>query len=105
MKYKDWINNQKCLCHTNYAFECNGDVCGHHVKTKGMGGKRNPEFDYKNLVPLCHKHHMYVHNKGKKAFFNRYSILLEETAVKLYDKWASIQSIIDRYFAYSKLKK
>lgn len=36
---------------------CFGEVCAHHIKTKGSGGDDVPY----NLIPLCMKHHEEIH--------------------------------------------
>lgn len=49
-------------------------VCGapgvdlHHIKTRGAGGG-DEEF---NLMPLCHKSHVEVHNIGLLSFSKKY---------------------------------
>jgi len=40
----------------------------HHWRTKGAGGQDHED----NLVPLCRKHHVEFHNKGRKTFFSEY---------------------------------
>jgi len=64
-------------------------VCGrpraqkHHVKAKGMGGKRGKDFDLNNVVWLCIDHHTGpkgIHTMGRHTFARTYNIDLEKIA-------------------------
>ncbi len=51
-----------CICGTSYQ------VSAHHIKTKGAGGD-DSEW---NLIPICHSHHVGIHQLGLNQFINRY---------------------------------
>ena len=74
MTYKEWIQKQRCCV----SYRCTGDICAHHLKTRGAGGK-----DEKNLLPLCVKHHTEIHQIGKITFSGKYNLDLE-TVCRLY---------------------
>ena len=44
--------------------ECLGPIHAHHTVTKGAGGGDE------GAVPLCSKHHDYVHVKGRNEFWD-----------------------------------
>lgn len=98
MKFSEWIKHQKCLCQKEFGFECMGDVVGHHVKAKGIGGKRKPEFDFWNLVPLCYYHHRQVHDKSAFQFEQKYGINLKEKAQNYYEKYATFEDVVRRFY-------
>lgn len=67
---KSRIVNKEILSHLK-GTPCT--ICGypgvaHHVKTVGAGGDDVIE----NLMVLCHKHHMEVHQKGLTEFAAKY---------------------------------
>lgn len=62
-----------------HCLSCRKRPChAHHVKTKGAGGT------YRDLVPLCPKHHMELHNSGRKTFAAGHSVNLTEQAERIY---------------------
>ena len=80
--YRDFIRSLGCVVGGK---DCFGDILAHHVKTKGAG-----HGDEYNLVPLCFSHHTWnngVHAIGKIRFEEKYSLNLEDLAVKLYEHW------------------
>jgi hypothetical protein len=77
---RQWIASLPCI------------VCGrrpsepHHVRARGMGGKRPPEFDAANLVPLCSDHHRLgpdAVERGKRTFEERFGLDLAAVAQRL----------------------
>ncbi len=60
MRYVD--ENKRCIV---CRFE---GVDLHHVKTRKSGGSDEKE----NLMPLCHKHHVEIHNMGTTSFTIKY---------------------------------
>lgn len=42
----------------------------HHVKSRGAGGTDEME----NLIPLCRRHHVEIHQIGRKTFVKKYSL-------------------------------
>ena len=40
----------------------------HHIKTRKSGGS-DSKF---NLLPLCHRHHVEIHNSGTTSFVKKY---------------------------------
>ena len=70
----------KDLCNSYQDMSCaicfirgGGRICGHHIKPKGSGGHDHT----KNLIPVCHKHHMEFHNKGLRYVINTYDTAKE----------------------------
>ena len=67
-------------------------VCGirpshaHHLRSKGAGGT------FKDLVPLCEKHHYEFHNTGTRTVQTKYDIDLTEHAEVLYTRLAPLRS-------------
>ena len=67
-------------------------VCGirpshaHHLRSKGAGGT------FKDLVPLCEKHHYEFHSTGTRTFQSKYDIDLTEHAEVLYTRLAPLRS-------------
>lgn len=82
-----WIASLPCL------------VCGrrpsepHHVKARGMGGKRPEWFEVANLVPLCSSHHRLgpdaVERIGRARFEDAHDLDLTLEALDLESRWAS----------------
>ena len=63
-------------------------VCGkrgpsdaHHYKSRGAGG------DSRHLVPLCHPHHLAIHQAGVHTFYLRYGVDLPIIAAELEYEW------------------
>lgn len=50
--------------------DCIGEVCAHHVKTRGSGGDDVAS----NLIAVCVKHHNEIHSITTYVFFNKYNI-------------------------------
>ncbi len=50
--------------------DCIGEVCAHHIKTKGSGGGDVED----NLLALCVLHHLEIHKIGTKTFFIKYNL-------------------------------
>jgi len=50
--------------------DCLGEVCAHHVKTKGSGGGDIVD----NLIALCLKHHSELHQIGTITFYLKYGL-------------------------------
>jgi len=70
----------------------------HHVKSRGAGGP-----DAENLVPLCRKHHTLWDEFGPTEFQVRFNVNLKETAVELYERFISSDSLeenADKVYAY-----
>lgn len=82
-KYLSFIREQRCLV----GYVCTGDIVYHHTKTRGAGGS-----DYLT-IPLCHKHHVEVHQVGVKTFQEIYNIDFENNINKLKKKWSVIDEV------------
>jgi hypothetical protein len=76
---RKWIASLPCM------------ICGrrpsepHHVKARGMGGKRPDDFDVANLTPLCADHHRLAPEaveRGRERFEERFNVDLTEEAEK-----------------------
>ena len=65
----------------------------HHVRAKGMGGRRDEEaFDRENVAPLCRHHHQLGDSPGWswKRFQKELGIQLQEVAVRTWDQWMDL---------------
>ncbi len=67
-KHEAWIHGHPCAL-TMFSC-CGGVVEGHHLMRpwhgfRGMGYKAND----RNLIPLCRKHHRYLHDYGNEMKF------------------------------------
>lgn len=51
--------------------DCIGEVCAHHVKTKGSGGGDVVE----NLLALCVRHHRDIHDMGSYSFMQIHGLI------------------------------
>lgn len=64
----DSYHEVKCLvCNVSHG------TCAHHIKTKKSGG-HDMEF---NLVPLCVRHHLEIHQHGTEHFAQKYSLFMK----------------------------
>lgn len=52
-----------------------------HVRTRRLAG------DERNLVPLCHSHHLEQHRIGIKTFAATYALDLKAIAAELWDEY------------------
>lgn len=74
-KPKRTINKELLLeyrskpCHISDG-DCFGDVCAHHLKSRGAGGGDV----LSNLLPLCVYHHNLIHKIGTYTFCLKYDI-------------------------------
>ena len=84
MNFLQWIRTKPCAIIDKGA--CHGDVVAHHVREKNAGVALKPS-DKGNLVPMCHKHHMELHNTGKLTFQTKYKISLKILALDLYEEF------------------
>lgn len=78
-KYRAWVRTKPCILHSAYY----NPVVAHHISAGGMGTKCS---DYET-VPLCHSHHLEIHDHGKDTFERKYSIDLKEEAERLKEEW------------------
>lgn len=70
--HREYISKQPCaVC---YARGFNDP---HHIKTRRAGGT------WRDLVPLCHTHHVEFHNMGVGSFERRYAVDLHAVARRL----------------------
>ncbi len=60
-----------------------------HIKAKGMGGKRNPEFDHGHLVPLCYASHNLQHQFGFKWIEEQIGMTIQEKGEELWEEYLS----------------
>jgi hypothetical protein len=66
-KHLSHVREKNCLCR---GVDCYGDVEAHHLMKpwfgyRGMGMKAGDM----NVLPLCHKHHMELHDVGNENSF------------------------------------
>lgn len=72
-----------------YIKKCGCLVCfehpasHHHLKTRGRSKKGSDFFG----VPLCHTHHMELHNLTYAAFQRKYQVNLWYEALRLLENW------------------
>lgn len=83
-KHKRFIESLKCIIYHNG--ECEGDVICHHVGGLKWFGTIKKHNDYLT-VPLCMKHHRYVHDIGQNSFGDEYFICWE---------WEIIRCLMER---------
>lgn len=58
---------------TCFAYGCGFTPCDPaHVKSRGAGGT------YRDIIPLCHRHHQEQHTIGILTFARKYNTTLEE---------------------------
>ena len=64
-------------------------VCGAlpTVTAHTVGGGTSRRGPYQSTIPLCHRHHMEMHN-GQKTFAKRHSLNLEALAAEVEAMWA-----------------
>lgn len=79
-KYLDWISSQPCcICQRP------GPNDPHHYQARGegiMGGKVSDD----KAVPLCHEHHLSVHNNGRNIWL-RWLVDPPHIIAKLHEKF------------------
>lgn len=85
----EWMRTQRCLARrTSQSFRvCVGPVEGHHIKNGGTGRKA----DAKWCVPLCRKHHDFLHNVGPETFAAMYHLDLQDEARQTESRWQDYQ--------------
>ena len=66
-KYRQWVSTLPCIICLKTP------SAPHHVKIKGHGGMSRKPSDYW-CIPLCHEHHLEIHNAGKRTFAERHNI-------------------------------
>lgn len=60
-----FYRNMPCI-----ACRCFEGVVAHHIKTRGAGGSDEVE----NLMPVCQKHHLEIHQHGLVRFAEKYNL-------------------------------
>lgn len=78
--YTKYINMLPCSLFETHGYECQGDTVGHHIRSRGAGGKEKG-----NLVPMCYNHHAIVHSMGKLTFQYNYQVNLKLLAQELHE--------------------
>jgi hypothetical protein len=81
-KYKEWIKTLGCLI-------CRRPSEPHHQPKKGHGAKGKKTDDLRCL-PLCHLHHMELHQQGRETFASKHDLNYEEVIDRLNRAWESL---------------
>ena len=85
-KYLEFIRECPCIaCLVTTEFniiECDP----HHVNEKGKGGIGTKCSDYR-AIPLCHAHHVEVHQVGRDSFADEYGLDYETVISRLNKIW------------------
>mgnify|MGYP005847279859 CR=1 FL=1 len=85
-EYIDWIKTLPCIvCLTLSPYMKVSDdnqSDPHHIPKKGHAkvGKKASD---RRTIPLCHRHHVEVHQKGRETFAKEYSLDYEEVISRL----------------------
>jgi hypothetical protein len=74
-KYISWLKTLPCLL-------CGKESEPHHVNVKGFGGKGIKTADQRS-IPVCHEHHMEIHNNGRDSFATKYNLDYENIIQRL----------------------
>ena len=90
-EHLDWIRKQKCLMQMVGYYSCEGLVEAHHLLQPSTGFRGGVKSGDDQCLPLCRKHHHFLHTKfgTEKAFFKNYGLpenYGKELAHKLYEK-------------------
>lgn len=83
------VSSQRCAAAGHVmAKPCTGQVCAHHVTTKGANGGDVPE----NLMPLCVAHHVpVVHDQGYSWACDQYPSI--RAWLKSFDRWDILDDV------------
>jgi hypothetical protein len=76
-----WIRSLSCL-----VPGCRVRGCDPHHVREGTGGGTGLKPGDDKAVPLCHEHHMELHDRGRRTFAARHRLDLVEQAARL---WAA----------------
>ena len=69
------------------AKPCTGQVCAHHVTSKGASGGDVPE----NLMPLCVRHHDHIHRHGNRSICENFPMV--RSWLQNWNRWDILDEI------------
>ena len=80
-EYHKWIWTLRCTVES-----CQKPGEPHHVNEKGKGSMGSKTDDTRE-IPLCHSHHVEIHQAGRDTFASRYNLNYEKEIRRLNKLW------------------